>query len=420
MNPYFILILTFLVATFALDTLIDGLNLTRLKGPLPAEFKDIYDSKKYEDSLRYQRETHLFQAVQRTFSFLATLLFILLGGFNTVDLFARSFGWDSIPTGLVFVGTLALLSGVLHLPFSLYETFVLEEKYGFNQTTLKTFLGDLLKGVLLGSLLGGLVFSGILFFFDRMGPEGWLYAWIGITVFQLLLSYLAPAVIMPLFNRFSPLVEGPLKDAIEAFSDKLNFKLSGIYTMDSSKRSTKGNAFFTGFGRFRRLVLFDTLVSKQSVEELVAILAHEIGHFKRKHILKSMLLSMSISGLMFFTFSLFLNNPRLFEAFQMRYVSIYGSLVFIGFFYSPLFRLFALFTQRLSRKYEFEADTFAVETYGHPSHLISALKKLSMDNLSHLTPHPLKVFFDYSHPPILKRIEALREQERNFKQMTSP
>jgi STE24 endopeptidase len=215
---------------------------------------------------------------------------------------------------------------------------------------------------------------------------------------------------MPLFNKFSPLPEGELRSAIEAYARKRNFKLSGIFTMDSSKRSTKSNAFFTGFGKFRRLVFFDTLISKQTTEELIAVLAHEIGHFERKHIIKSMVLSIITTGIVFYTFALFLNNPDLFAAFKMESISVYASIVFVGFIYSPLLRFLSIFTQKLSRKHEFEADDFAVETYGRPELLISALKKLSVDNMSHLTPHPLKVILDYTHPPILERIKALQEQ----------
>ena len=408
MNTYLILILVLLTGIFCLDTLSDYLNLGRLSDPLPTEFQGLYDIKKYETSLSYQKETIYFQFFQRSLFYVLTVAFIVSGGFEWIDLFARSFGLGPISTGLIFVGVLSLLLMVISLPFSIYDTFILEEKYGFNKTTPGTFITDFVKGIVISAVLGGLVFSGIVYFFEKMGPGGWLYSWIAVTSFQLILAYLAPALLMPLFNKFSPLPPGPLRESIEDFARKQNFKLSGIFTMDSSKRSTKSNAFFTGFGKFRRLVLFDTLISKQTPEELVAILAHEIGHFKRKHILKTMVLSIFTSGLMFYIFSLFINNPDLFQAFQMEHVSVYASLVFIGLFTSPFLRVLSLFTQKLSRKHEFEADEFAVKTYGQPNVLISALKKLSIDNLSHLTPHPLKVALDYTHPPILKRIEALR------------
>ena len=265
------------------------------------------------------------------------------------------------------------------------------------------------KGTVLMILIGAPIFAGIVWFFQSAGSNAWLYSWIAFTALQLLLTFLAPAVIMPLFNKFDPLPEGDLKEEIQNFAHKQNFALQGIFRMDSSKRSTKSNAFFTGFGRFRRLVLFDTLIEKQSRDELVAVLAHEIGHFKRKHIQKSILLSIVTSGVMFYVLGRFLGNPELFAAFGMENVSVYASLVFVAFLFSPVMRFLSVFTHLLSRKHEFEADEYAVRTYGKPEELISALKKLSIDNMSNLKPHPLKVLLDYTHPPILQRIAALRE-----------
>jgi STE24 endopeptidase len=410
MNTYFILIISCVTFVFILDTLTDLLNWKHLQDKLPSEFVGTYDPEKYKDSIRYQKEGVQFEFVRRTFSFVMTLLFLYWGGFNFIDQFARNIGMGPIWTGLVFVGSLVFLRFVSQLPFSIYDTFVIEEKFGFNRTTPKTFVLDMIKGAILGSILGGLIFSGIVYFFEKAGPSGWLYSWIAITLFQLTLLYLAPALIMPLFNKFAPLQEGPLRNQIEAYARKRNFQLQGVYTMDSSKRSTKSNAFFTGFGKFRRLVLFDTLIEKHSVEELVAVVAHEVGHFELKHIIKSILLSIITSGILFYTFGIFLNNRSIFDAFQMQELSVYASVVFVGFLYGPILRILSIFTQKLSRKHEFEADDFAVKTYGHPETLISALKKLSRDNLSHLTPHPLKVLLDYTHPPILERIQALRKK----------
>jgi len=399
------------MGTFLLDTLADTLNLSHLQEDLPAEFKGIFDKQKYIESLRYQRTGVYFELCHRTLSFGVTLGFILFGGFNRVDQFSRSFGMSEIVTGLLFVGTLSALKLVLELPFSIYHTFVIEERFGFNQTTPRTFVLDLLKGTLLSALFGGGVFAGIVFFFERFGSSAWLLSWCAFTLFQWILMYLAPAFIMPLFNKFSPLPEGPLQNAIQEYSRKQNFKLSGIYTMDSSKRSSKSNAFFTGFGKFRRLVLFDTLIEKQTIPELVAILAHEVGHFKRRHILKSLGVSILTTGFVFYTFHLFQNNSDLFFAFKMVALSSYASVVFAGFLCSPILKVLSLFTQKLSRKHEYEADEYSVQTYGQPEMLISALKKLSVDNLSHLTPHPLKVAMDYTHPPVLQRINALRRMK---------
>ena len=409
-NPYLLCILFFLVGVFFLDTLADLLNISHLNEKLPEEFAGIFNPQDYQKSLHYQKDSVYLELTTRFFFLLISLFFILGGGFNAVDHFSRQWNLNSILTGLIFVGTLSLLKTLLQIPFSLYDTFVLEERYGFNKTTLSVFFSDLLKAGLLGVVLGGLIFSGVVYFFESVGPQGWLISWIAVTVVQLLLIYLAPAFLMPLFNKFTPLAEGPLKNAIEDYAEKSGFHLSGIFTMDSSKRSTKSNAFFTGFGKFRRLVLFDTLVSKHTTDELVAILAHEVGHFKKKHILKSMILSILVSGLYFYGFGFFLNNPQLFRAFQMDKTSVYASIVLIGFLTTPVSRIFAIFSQKISRNHEFEADAFAKETYGHPEILISALKKLSVDSLSHLTPHPLKVALDYSHPPVTQRIRELERQ----------
>lgn len=410
MNLYLAIILTLILGVYLLETTADLLNLGRLQGELPAEFKGVFDPEKYSVSLRYQKEGTRFEIIRKTISVGVTVVFILLGGFNWIDQIAQSFHFGSIVTGLIFVGILSTLKFLFQLPFSIYDTFVLEEKYGFNKTTPKTYCLDLIKGTILGGILGGIVFSGIVYFFESFGPNAWFYSWIALTLFQIMLLYLAPAVIMPLFNKFSPLPEGELRSAIEAYAKKRKFQLSGIFTMDSSKRSTKSNAFFTGFGKFRRLVFFDTLITKHTTEELIAVLAHEIGHFERKHIIKAMILSILTTGIVFYTFALFLNNPELFAAFKMESISVYASIVFVGFIYSPMLRFLSIFTQRLSRKYEFEADDFAVETYGRPELLISALKKLSVDNMAHLNPHPLKVILDYTHPPILERIQALQDK----------
>ncbi len=296
----------------------------------------------------------------------------------------------------------------MSLPFSVYSTFVIEEKYGFNKTTPKTFVLDILKGWLLGVVIGAPVFSAVLWFFGQTGPMAWAYCWGALTVIQIFLMFIAPVVIMPIFNKFIPLEDRELKEAIEEYAKKQDFKMKGVFSMDGSKRSTKSNAFFTGFGRFRRIVLFDTLISKHTTEELVSILAHEMGHYKKKHILKSMIISILSTGLMFYILSIFMNNSGLFMAFQMEHVSIYASLFFFGFLYAPIEMVLSIFGNMLSRRHEYEADAWAVRTYRRPQSMIAALKKLSVDNLSNLTPHPLKVFLSYSHPPVLERIRAIQ------------
>jgi STE24 endopeptidase len=406
------LILSLLLFRFLLDTVADTLNLRNMTTSLPEEFLGIYDAEKYRTSLLYQRENTRFALISRTVFVGATLAFLLLGGFDDVDRIARGLGYGTLTTGLLFVGILALLKGTLQLPFALYDTFVIEEKYGFNKTTLGVFVQDLLRGTLLGVLLGAPAFAGIVWFFERTGDRAWLYAWAALSVFQLAVLFLAPVVILPLFNKFQPVPEGELRTAIEDYARRSHFQLQGVFTMDASKRSTKANAFFTGFGRFRRLVLFDTLIEKHTTEELVAVFAHEVGHFKRGHIGKGILLSILISAVVFRFVGFIVTSPELAAAFGLEQVSVYAGLVFAGFLYSPVLRLLSFGSNALSRKFEFEADAYARETYGKPEALASALKKLSRDTFSNLTPHPFKVALDYSHPPVLKRVQALRGSPR--------
>ncbi|RWX51604.1 STE24 endopeptidase [Candidatus Electrothrix marina] len=409
MNPYLIFILTVLVVGYLLDLAVSFFEIRSLQPELPTEFRDIYDEEKYRTSQEYTKVTTGFSVIQETVTLVLTLIFILAGGFNVVDLLARSVGWGSINTGLLFTGTLILLSFLLGLPFSLYSTFVIEERFGFNKTTAKTFVLDLLKGIVLAAVIGGPLLAAVLWFFEITGSMAWLYCWLAVTLFTLVLQFLAPVLIMPLFNKFTPLEDGELKEGITEYAARQNFAIQGIYTMDGSKRSTRLNAFFTGFGRFRRIVFFDTLVEKLQTQEIIAVLAHEMGHFKQKHILKMMGISVLQTGCMFFILSLFLGNRQLFAAFGMEQVSVYAGLIFFGFLYAPVSMLLSIFFHIYSRKNEYEADAWAVNTIeDHGEGLINGLKKLSVHNLSNLTPHPLNVFINYSHPPVLQRIQAIR------------
>jgi STE24 endopeptidase len=409
MNPYLIFIITIIVLSFLLDSILSILNIRSMQPELPEEFRDVFDSSKYSESQQYTKVTTRFTLLQATIMTPLTIAFILLGGFNWLDLIARSYGFGSIATGLVFMAMLFLLSSAVGLPFSIYSTFVIEERFGFNKTSVKTFLLDILKSLLLAAILGGPLLAFILWFFQTGGPLAWLYCWIAVVAFTVIMQFLAPVLIMPLFNKFTPLPDGELKDSITGYAKKEQFKMKGIYTMDGSKRSTKLNAFFTGFGRYRRIVFFDTLIEKLSPKEIVAVLAHEMGHFKLKHIFKMMAASILQMGIMFYILSLFLNNQRLFDAFAMEHVSTYASLLFFGFLYAPISTILSILFHIFSRKHEYEADTYAAQTTGNSSDLISGLKKLSVANLSNLTPHPLYVFFNYSHPPILQRIEAIKK-----------
>ena len=402
------LIYILIAGGFLFSVTIDLFNLKNLKTEVPSEFKDLYDQEKYKKSQEYLRENTKIGFAQGFISTTLLILFIYFEGFNHLDIFVRKLTDNYIEQGLLYIGILSLLSMMISLPFQYHDTFVIEEKYGFNKTTRKTFIIDLLKGLSLGLIVGGLVLTSLLWFFENF-ENAWFYAFIFIVGFQLFMMFIAPVTIMPLFNKFEPLEDGELKTEIENFAKKENFKLSGLFKMDGSKRSTKANAYFTGFGKYRRIVLFDTLIQKHTKEELIAVLAHEIGHYKEKHIFRQLFVSILSTGLTFYIFSLFMKNTEIFNAFRMENISVYASFVFFGIFYSPVSTLVSLYSLYLSRKYEFEADSYAARTYKNPKALSEALKKLSVDTLSNLNPHPLKVFFEYTHPPVIERIKALNK-----------
>ncbi len=411
MNVYLIVILAILVGEYLLDVITERLNLQRLTPEVPGPFKGYYDEEKYAKSQAYTRENSTFGLLQDTISIFLIIPFILLGGFNYVDQLVRGFQLGPIFTGLVYIFLLIIASTLLGLPFSIYDTFVIEEKYGFNRTTPKTFILDLIKSFFLLILVGGPVLAAVLWFFQKTGALAPLYIWGVVVLFQLFMGFIAPYVIFPLFNKFTPLEEGELKRAVENYAREHDFKMQGVFKMDGSKRTTRANAAFTGFGKSRRIILYDTLMEKHTTDELVTILAHEMGHYKLRHIVKTMIIAFLETGLMFFILSLFINNRELFDAFKMKELSIYASLIFFGFIYSPVSMLLSIIVNIFSRKHEYEADRYAVKTTGKKQALITALKKLSVDNLSNLTPHPLKVFFYYSHPPELQRLKAIDKIE---------
>ncbi len=407
MNGYLIFILALLVFNWLLSLIVETLNLRNLSTEIPEEFHGVYDDEKYAKSQRYLKDTTRFEQVQANVMLPLTIAFILLGGFSWINDVAQSTTEHMILQGLVFGGTLMVLSQIVGLPFSIYSTFVIEEKYGFNKTTAKTFIVDIFKGLLLTVLLGAPVFALILWIFSSV-PHAWLWAWGALSVIQLFILFIAPVAILPLFNKFTPLEDGELRTAIEEFAEKQQFTLSGIFKIDGSKRSTKSNAYFTGFGNTKRIALFDTLIENHSTEELIGVLAHEIGHCKKGHIKQTIVISLVSTLLMFFILSLFITKGGLYAAFGIEGTPLYAGLIFFGFLYTPINMILGLLGTILSRKHEFEADAFAAETTQAPEQMIIALKKLSADNLSNLTPHPLKVFLEYSHPPVLERIKALR------------
>ncbi|HBR14001.1 MAG TPA: peptidase M48 [Candidatus Omnitrophica bacterium] len=409
MNIYLIVILVILIGHFCLELMIEMLNLQAISTKVPEEFEDTYDPEKYRKSQDYLKATTKFHLIREGFTLTLTTAFIVLGGFNVIDRLARGIAQGEIVTGLIFAGVLMGVSLLTTIPFSYYSTFVIEEKFGFNKTSQKTFILDILKSVLLSVVLGGILYALIIWFFEKAGALAWIYAWGAVTLFQLFITFLAPVMILPLFNKFIPLEDSVLKQAIENYAKTQRFQIQGIFKMDGSRRSTKTNAFFTGFGKYRRIALFDTLIERHTIDELVSVLAHEIGHCQLRHVTKMVVWSIINAGLMFFLMGFFIDNAGLFSAFRMEETSIYASLFFFGFLYTPVSLVLSVITNNISRHHEYQADQFAVRTYQKPEAMIMALKKLSVDNLSNLTPHPLKVFFDYSHPTVLKRIERMRE-----------
>ncbi len=408
MNTWFFIVLLFLVTEYLVHTASTLATLKALSPVVPDEFAEIYSADEYRKSQQYTEARSRFSLIRSSISFLVLLIFFLAGGFNAVDNLVRTAGYGSIITGLLFTGTLLFINGLTQLPFSIYSTFVIEERFGFNTTSVRTFILDILKATILAVLLGGPLLALLLWFFESAGSLAWIYGWLGVTLFSLFIQFLAPILIMPLFNKFSPLEQGPLYEAIYSYAQKEHFALKGIFTMDSSKRSTKLNAFFTGIGKFKKIVFFDTLVERLTTEEIVAVLGHEMGHFKKKHTLKMTSISIAQTGILFFLLSLVLENQGLFEAFHMEHLSVYASLIFFSFLLTPINLIMSLLFNLLSRRHEYEADAYAVQTSRKKDTLISGLKKLCQANLANLTPHPLTVFLEYSHPPILARIEAIK------------
>ncbi|WP_272700812.1 M48 family metallopeptidase [Desulfovibrio sp. Fe33] len=407
MNIYLVIIIGSLIAAWFLGMLSDRLSAKAMQPTPPEELSDVFDEKTYAESRAYTLESMKFSTVSETCNTVVLVAAILFGGFNLLDLIARAADVGPIPTGLLFIGGLALIAGLIGLPFETYHTFILEKRFGFNTTTVSTFIMDRIKGIVLTALIGGALVAGILLFLRETGSYAWLLCWGFAVILSLGLTYVAPTWILPLFNKFTPLEDGELRDKLEAFADKAGFELSGIFVMDGSKRSTKGNAFFTGFGKRRRIALFDTLIKEMSADEIVAVLAHEVGHAKLGHIKKGLALGILKTGVIFYLMSLFLESEGLFAAFGMEHQSLYAGLVFFVLLYTPLSLALSIAANRLSRKHEFEADAFSARTTGRPDTLISALKKMSASHLSNPTPHPLTVWLEYSHPPVLARIKAL-------------
>jgi len=408
MNPetIFTIIVGIVIFNYIFSRILEYLNSTRYGAPIPGELEDVYDKEKYEKSMAYKKVNYRFAILTGTFSLALILLMLFYGGFAFADDLVRKVTQQPILVALLFFGLLMFASDLINIPFSVYDTFVIEEKFGFNKTTAKTFILDKLKSWMLGIVIGGGILAVIVWFYTVTEKNFWIFAWVFISIYTIFMYMFYSNLIVPLFNKQSPLEDGDLRDAITAFSDKAGFTLKNIFVIDGSKRSTKANAYFTGLGAKKRIVLFDTLINDLEMDEIVGVLAHEIGHYKKKHTLTGVILSIIQTGAILYILSLFVGSPVLSEALDASMPSFHIGLIAFGMLYSPLSLILGIGMNVMSRKNEYQADRYASEMF-RPQPLVDALKKLSRKNLSNLTPHPVYVFFHYSHPPLYQRVKAL-------------
>ncbi|MDX9727269.1 MAG: M48 family metallopeptidase [Bacteroidales bacterium] len=407
MNDLIYLLLIFIpVSGFVLERYLEYLNAGMWSEKLPEKLKGICDEEEYRKTMYYYRDNKKLALWSSSFNLAVIIIMIVSGGFAMVDRIAHSAGENMVFVALVFFGIIGFASELINIPFSWYDTFVIEKKHGFNKMKTRTFITDQLKSWFIALLVGIPVLGLITWIYYETGKGFWLYAWGVITIFSVFINYFYSSWIVPLFNKQTPLIDSPLRTKIEAFARKADFRLKNIYVIDGSKRSTKANAYFAGFGSKKRIVLYDTLIKEMTDEEIVSVLAHEIGHYKKKHVVRRLISSILLTGLMLFLFSLVVDSPHLSGALGSETPSFHIGLIVFGILYSPLSLIIGLASNYISRKNEFEADFF-VKQYHKPESLVSALKKLSVKNLSNLLPHPAYVFFHYSHPPLLSRLARL-------------
>jgi STE24 endopeptidase len=402
----FLLIILIPLAGFLTERVLEYLNSRMWSDSLPGKLKGICSEDEYRKSQLYSRENKRLSVWSSSLNLAVMLAVIVFGGFAWIDSVIRNLSANNVVIALIFFGVIGFASDLLNIPFTWIDTFVIEKKFGFNTTTPRVFITDHLKGWLLALIIGAPVLGLITWFYYLTGKNFWIWAWLVISAFTIVMNLLYSEVIVPLFNKQVPLEEGELRNMIGAFAEKAGFRLKNIYVIDGSKRSTKANAYFSGFGPRKRIVLFDTLIKEFSSEEIVAVLAHEIGHYTKKHVLKSLVGSIAVTGIMLFLFSRIADNPYLSAALGSEKQGFHLGLVVFGILYSPLSLAIGLVMNSFSRKNEFEADRFVRENY-KPERLAEALKKLSVMNLSNMNPHPAYVFFHYSHPPLLQRLEQL-------------
>lgn len=401
-----ILILIFIIAEYILDWYLDKINANSWEKPIPKLLEGIYDEEKYLKAQAYNKEKKKLGRWTTLLSTTIMIAMLLFGGFAILQEFVSGITANTILQALLYFGIIALVSDIISTPISLYNTFVVEEKYGFNKTTLTTFFLDKIKGGLMGAIIGGLILSGIIYFYLLTEQYFWIYAWLLLTVFSLFMAAFYTSLIVPIFNKLTPLEEGSLRTKIEDFALKAGFPVKNISVIDGSKRSTKANAYFSGMGPVKSIVLYDTLIKDHTEEELASILAHEIGHYKLKHIRQGIAISIINTGILMFLLSLCVNQIEFSQALGVNTKIFHIGLITFSMLYSPISMATGILSNIVSRKNEYEADAFAKKhTGGQP--LIDALKKLNSNQLSNLNPHPLYVFFHYSHPSLLQRVEKL-------------
>jgi len=404
----FYLIIAIMLINFFVDNILDTLNAKHYNDPVPEELEDVYDTKAYQKSQAYKKANYKFGIWSSLFSLILTLSFLFLDGFEYVDDIARSYSDHPIVIALIFFGIIILGSDILSTPFSIYKTFFIEERFGFNKTTTKIFILDKIKGLVMMALVGGGILALIVWFYQVTQNQFWLYTWATVAVFSIVMNMFYSKLIVPLFNKQTPLENGSLRDKISEYAQSVGFQINKIFVIDGSKRSTKANAYFSGFGSEKRITLYDTLVKDLDDEEIVAVLAHEVGHYKKKHILFNLITSIIITGFTLFILSIFISNPLLSEALGVNIPSFHVGLITFGLLYAPISELTGLLMNQLSRKFEYQADDYASHTYA-AAPLISSLKKLSKNSLSNLTPHPAYVVMHYSHPTLLERVKNLKK-----------
>jgi len=409
-----VIILLGIFALWNLELVATLLNLKAFPKAVPRPLIDLMDAEKLEKARSYLQVNARFGILQSTVSLVFLLIFWAVGGFGWLDQYTRSVSLSPVLAGLLFLTLLILGQSLISLPFSVYDTFVIEQKFGFNRSSVGTFIMDRLKGALLAAVIGLPLAAAVLWIFGNVA-YAWLWAWAVVTAFQLILTYLAPSLIMPLFNKFTPMPEGDLKNGIEALGESCGFPLTGVFVMDGSKRSSKANAFFTGLGKRKKIALFDTLVEKSSQPEILGVLAHEIGHFRCGHIKQRLVVGILQTAVIFFLLGL-ATDPNgkfarvLFDAFGVQQISPQVGLVLFSILLEPVSKMLGVLANAWSRRHEFEADAYAAAATGDGTALGEALKKMTADHLSHPSPAPLRVWLDYSHPPLLQRLEALQAE----------